>query len=1282
MAQLPTVSREQLRQVRSAAQGNAYETPFAKHALVESISRNMLTAEVTGRDPVRYAQAAIGSFQRTGGGPEIRNMLESRAGTSEDGGAALHIASAVEAQTQAAKTAKDQVTFGNQIGAAWDLYTGTNAIMGMVQEWENDFEEDRDFDYSEHQSAIEDGLSWSAVKHIRENAKSLEHAQYLRSQQEDYAEQERILNIHGPGRAVMASLLGSVADPVGIAAGFGAMKAAHVVGVGARAAFVAGNTARGVAYSGLEAAAGNLAIEAILDVSGRRVDAGDYIMAAGMGTAFGVALSPLAARGARAEGVRLAGERMQREAAEGEAELYETAVRNLGPDVTADKLDAEITRLYAKEGQRLADIRMAKPYEEDSWLSQADLLADFRSDGTAARAPDAELRGAEDAVDEAIGTARLRLEEDTQALANAEARGDPDLILRAQEDLAESEVLYRQASRQRTTDFTDEAETGRAQDTTVTDYDREVGVDGMMRTDPARAKYLSEMYASSESWVAKNPVDEARLADLYSRMGRMAPVLASTGQQLLRSQHPVLRKFVGTVLESTTGASGRRSSAAIDKFMMERLYFTELEKLPHLQSLYRRRNGTGPVSEFLSRKNTQQFNRDLTQYMNALLYNRELPEVAPEVRVAARAFERFYDKPRMDMQRVGAPGAEGMPSNSRGYFPRKFRPEAIQGMSNSQRRALTGEYSRQLNLLWDNVAMADRVAAQIVEHARIASLGGVEIPANVYSKSAVPLLREAIAKSGVGEARLSDAEIDKLVKRITNKAPQYTKKRLELDIDSTIRDPETGEQFSMLDFYETDQMKLALNYGRRTSGEIALAKYGIMGDEGLALIRDSMSIGKDGVRLSGQALDDAKAAFDQVAAEMMGRPYGKSDWFRTADNLRMLVASTRLGGMAFTQLGESANAVPALGVSHALSSVKSMPRLLAELRSGKPNPMLSSIENISGEIGTEYKVNFPFQNLDDTFVHGAEQMGTFTKVVRTTANAVPHLNGWHYVHAVQVRGMAEEILHKTMKQAKGAKADMTMLNDMGITQQMVDNLRDNLDAVAKFDAKGKMTEFDIMGMSDPKLAHDFAQAINRGAKQIIQGSFVGETGKWAHNDLLRILFQFRTFSIQSQEKQWTRVAAAKGAFKTFGFMVGAMSWALPIHFARIQINALGREDRKEYVESQLDPLVLGRALFNYGALTGLSSDMFDVGIAGLGTFEGVTGTNIDIDRSNVRGISDGDIAGVIPAAGYVNQLMRSVTSGDVDALLRMFPGSNIPYLVPLFNATKESDKAGDDVRDF
>jgi len=97
----------------------------------------------------------------------------------------------------------------------------------------------------------------------------------------------------------------------------------------------------------------------------------------------------------------------------------------------------------------------------------------------------------------------------------------------------------------------------------------------------------------------------------------------------------------------------------------------------------------------------------------------------------------------------------------------------------------------------------------------------------------------------------------------------------------------------------------------------------------------------------------------------------------------------------------------------------------------------------------------------------------------------------------------------------------------------------------------------------------------------------------------------------------------------------------------------------------------------------MASDMLDVSAALVSMTEGVTGLESGLDMTGVRGISDGDVGAIVPGIGYANSVLRALTSGSPEALVRTLPGGNVPWAVPLVNAINAKDNDPDwDIRDF
>jgi hypothetical protein len=284
------------------------------------------------------------------------------------------------------------------------------------------------------------------------------------------------------------------------------------------------------------------------------------------------------------------------------------------------------------------------------------------------------------------------------------------------------------------------------------------------------------------------------------------------------------------------------------------------------------------------------------------------------------------------------------------------------------------------------------------------------------------------------------------------------------------------------------------------------------------------------------------------------------------------------------------------------------------------------------------------------------------RAIRAGAQALPWFNGFHYVLAAQQRSMLKQIVTKSMKAIRDGNNDAA-LRDMGISDELLQKMRAELPNIATFDAEGRLASLDLRNAEDAMATGDYLTAMRRGTNQIIQGTFIGEQGYWAHNEQLRLLTQFRSYSLVGMEKQWSRQRATFGAEKSMGLFLGLAAFAVPLHLARVAMGAVGREDAAEYVASRTTPSAMGRAILNYVSLSGLAGDVLDVSY-GVATGDALSG-------GGRGGQAFSSIGAVVPAAGYIEQGLRAVTQHDPKDTIRLLPGGNLPYVTATLNTMVE-----------
>lgn len=806
----------------------------------------------------------------------------------------------------------------------------------------------------------------------------------------------------------------------------------------------------------------------------------------------------------------------------------------------------------------------------------------------------------------------------------------------------------------------------------IANFNREVQpqVDNaaVLATDPLAEKYgfnlmpsdtpqqRAEAKAVRALWEkATNPEADWNRADYRSKLSKLLAdsPFDNTSSAMLRSENPVMRMISFELLENPAGAAGRRSTAALSKFITERAIMgNAINDLQAHYAAYRAAAGQSLVRDFTDGKLWQQFNRDVAAEVE--LRRMGGTSAAPDsVKSAADVLEGAYERSRLHQVNAKTIGWGSLPESSRGYMPHKLSPERVRNMTSGQKQALHAALADQfMSIEGFDPAFSANLASKYIDRVESRAVGDYGAPANVHQVGAAEVVEEALTAMG-----MSRDEVLAAMQRYMRGGASHTKARLKLDLLAE-HDDGAGGTFRMLDLFETDQLRLLRSQAQRVSGEVALAQHGVMGKPGLSILRRAAQFGEDGKKATGKELE----AFDQVAAEFLGSPFG-TQLGKWGDRTMQLTSLSRLGGMGFTQFAEYINGVAALGVSRVMSGVSSMPRLISEARAlargeAVDNPILRSLEHEAAEFGTDsYKMVFPFDNPELQYqLYGADTVTFADRALRGATHLQGKLSFWRAIHSAQQRGMAEQIVLKAVKYLKEGSNDKA-LRDMGFTDELMGKLRKDLDSFVQFEGN-RVKRLDITQLADRQAANEFIQAVHRGSAQIIQGTYIGETGKWAHSGWLKLLTQFRTFSITSVEKQWGRNVNNYGALGAVGILLGAMSVAAPIYIARVALASVGRADREEYLAERLSFEHLARASLNYVSMSGLAGDFLDAAsaVSGVGKQTGGRTGNATEFVGNV----------VAPSAGLANDLWKALQNTkegtDPHDLLKSLPFSKLPLV--------------------
>jgi hypothetical protein len=786
--------------------------------------------------------------------------------------------------------------------------------------------------------------------------------------------------------------------------------------------------------------------------------------------------------------------------------------------------------------------------------------------------------------------------------------------------------------------------------------------------DRATVKQITELHRRAEEWAVKNPMDAEYTRRVQNLADNNVFNVASAGLIMLKSDSPLVRMIASELLEDASGVQkGRRDTASIAKFLTERAIMgNALNDYENAYAFWKKgQKDAGLWDDMVGGKYKAEFDKAVASEIEARRISKQPVTTDANVKAAADVIEAGYTRAANQQRKAKTLGWASLPESSVGYMPHKMSPRAVMALTNSQQQVLHSALTDQFITIegWD-ASFADELASKYMKRIRDRAAGDYSSTVGGNTSGAADIVQDALIAMN-----LSAKEIKAHMENYTKGAANFTKGRIDLDLNR-VYDTEDGP-FRLLDIFETNQTELLRGQAGRVSGEVALAKYGVYGKPGLQLLRDGMRYGQDGKKASIRDLE----SFDQIAAEFMNEPFGTQGGKLLE---RAMAANTlvRMGGIVFNQLAETLNGVFHVGAIRTAESVAAIPRLRSEIKAlargeAVDNPIIGSIELVGGaEFGTDsYKFVMPYDSPDHAYpTYGKDTLTVTDRLLRGGNHLQSKLSGWRMIHSAQQRGMAEQIVHKMMRYVRTGGDDVA-LRDFGITPELQAYLRENLDKIATFDGD-KLVRFEADKLPDSPMRDQVIQAVWRGTQQIIQGTFIGERGKWAHDGFLKLLTQFRSFSITSMEKQWGRQRNQRGGYAAFGMAIGAMSMVWPIYAARVYANSIGRPDQEEYINERLTPQNVARASLNYMAMSGLAGDFIDA-LTAVAPDSVKEATGFNPMGSTGK---EADLVGnyVLPAAGLANDAFKWLQSpAEMQDAAKIMPLSRLPYLVPLMNTTKD-----------
>jgi hypothetical protein len=803
-------------------------------------------------------------------------------------------------------------------------------------------------------------------------------------------------------------------------------------------------------------------------------------------------------------------------------------------------------------------------------------------------------------------------------------------------------------------------------------------------------KFSDEVRKEAEQALAQNPIDKRKL-DVLAGMAPERMGALTTGLTLARSKNPILQRMAQLITETTTGAAGRQATVAVRRdSVATMLYGDSAQAYTTIADRWAKASGHGIRDRWFSGDSRREFDRQVYLYKRELDAAQKHGKAAmaavqghPLVKEAASHLHQLYQR-SADMKRAaGTIGSDKLPKSSLGYVPQELDGKKLRALQDPAihdaiRTTLAQHWVKENG--WDE-AFSLKIARLYMDRAKNRAGGGQAYGGKMVDSQGIGDVR-TVVKDAVGDGYVTSAEAEAAMGRLQDndkRGGRETRERLNVPMTAKIGDG------LMMDYFVTDQLSMAHRHVQNAAGEIALTEMGIPGAAGL----ERMRLAADN-SVPAPTLAEMRA-FDQVAAELFGRAPEGAVYSELAQTTRLMTSVLKLGGAAFNQLAETNNLIHSLGLAAAMKQIATLPNEMLKVRrraNGEVMPpgLLDSIETWGGEIGmSDYRINFPLRATDEALREYSEAPGLLASLVKAGAMAQHKISFFRGIHAAQHRATAEQILLKSARMIRDwdGVSDMPKhLADMGFDKELVGAFKTQFDKVAVYDDAGRLMKFDVQAVGNPHATEAFVQAIHRGTRQIIQGTFIGERNAWVHNDWIGLMTQFRTFSITAMEKQWARNRFMQdNKYVGYAYLAGIVgmqaAFAAPIYWARMQSQAMlmDEKERQEFLDKRMNLPELTRGIMNYAGASGLTGDLLEYAMMFGGKTAGLEGA---------RGAGQADVMGtVVPAAGAVNQGARALGGAveaalddkednvKVDRVLKTLPFSSIWWVTPFINAARE-----------
>ena len=604
--------------------------------------------------------------------------------------------------------------------------------------------------------------------------------------------------------------------------------------------------------------------------------------------------------------------------------------------------------------------------------------------------------------------------------------------------------------------------------------------------------------------------------------------------------------------------------------------------------------------------------------------------------VASQMKKEFADLLEFGKQQ-GIRGFEDIKANHN-YMVRRHRieriDELVQDFGEGNINRLVGEAIQRANRKWRNANPGRATSVDEIDYEdalKIAASYTKSIRSRRYGEFN---LNRAIAgqdmdtlKMMLDDAGMSSDDITRITDKIRSDADGGDRGRIgsakwRLDLDETYRtrmiDRNGVErEIGIEDMLENDAEQLFGQYVRSVSAaghmEDFLKEFRVRDAEGnlpvhapsfetvkgyIATEAGTKGIPSNKLQAEMRVLDNSYKLVHGIPIEA---PSEARAWLRILRDYNF----SRIGGqLGVAQLAELGNIVGQGGLRVLVQNMPALRRIFANAKTGKfSDEFLNEIEAIWG-FGTDLeRMNMSAMFDEAGAVEAASNRQRLDHSLQRAKKITVVGSGMAHVNMVLQRLNSRVLVQRFMDDATG-KRDINprRLRVMGVNDEMHPRiqaqLRKHVDQTEGLLGR-KVSRINIEKWDDIDAKNAFINSVDRWAKKSIQENDIGNMPDFMSKDLWKTVAQFRSFMMAAYVKQ-TLAGLHHRDWETFASLSATMMFGGLFYVAQTHVNAIGRDDRRDFLEERLSMEALASASFQRSGFSSVVPIAVDTGLSAAG----------------------------------------------------------------------------------